>query len=76
MHLKDEGEYTWWPRRGGLPNVRTNEYPLIVIPCSSGDESAYEQAEEEGAGANGRNGSNSANSLRGGQLKLCFKWTA
>jgi hypothetical protein len=44
-----------------------------MIPCSSGDESAYGQAEEEGADANGRNGSNSANSLRGGKLKLRFK---
>jgi hypothetical protein len=43
--------------------VRTNEYPLIVIPCSSGDESAYEQVEEEGGDANGRNGSNRGKSL-------------
>jgi hypothetical protein len=45
--------------------VRAKEYPFIAIPGLSGEESAYEQVEEEEGDTDGRNRRNRAKSLRG-----------
>jgi hypothetical protein len=51
--------------------VRTKENPLLVIPCSAGDKSDYEQVQEEESDANGRNGRDDTESLRG-KIKTAF----
>ena len=50
-----------------------NEYPFIAIPRLAGDESGYEQVEEEEGDASHRNASNRAKSLRGVDENYVFK---
>jgi hypothetical protein len=45
--------------------VGANEHPIIMTPCSFGEDSDREQVEEEEGDADGRNGRYSAESLRG-----------